>query len=76
MHKPHIIITQYPYECEEESTPDVSIQHVMYEKDVALSEMLEFFENFLRASGYSFTGNLVVDDQAQTWPNPYETTLH
>lgn len=75
-HKPHIIITQYPYECEEDSIPNVSLQHVMYEKDVGLSQMLEFFECFLKASGYSFSGSLVIDDPDTEWPIDQIRPLH
>lgn len=74
--KPYIIITQYPYECEEGSIPDVSLQHVMYEKDVGLSEMLGFFECFLKASGYNFNGNLVIDDPDTEWPVSIDGSLH
>ena len=68
MQKPYIVLTQYPYECEIKSSPDISVTHVLHERNATLPEMLEFCETFIRACGWSFEGELIIDTEEKVPP--------
>ena len=56
---------QYPYNCEYGSSANVLIEHTIIDRDVSLTEMLETFEHFLRASGFLIDGrvDIVCDEE-------------
>ena len=56
---------QYPYNCEYGSSANVLIEHTIVDRDVGLTEMLETFEHFLRASGFLIDGrvDIVCDEE-------------
>jgi hypothetical protein len=43
------------------SSPNVLIEHTITSKDVTRTDMLELFEGFLKACGYHFGPNEVID---------------
>jgi len=61
MDKPSYKFTCYPYECSMNSSPNVLIEHTITSKDVTRTDMLELFEGFLKACGYHFGPNEVID---------------
>jgi len=69
MQKPYIVLTQYPYECEIRSSPDISVTHVLHERDASLPEMLEFCETFIRACGWNIDGHLAIDTDEKVPPH-------
>mgnify|MGYP000182646900 FL=1 len=69
MQKPYIVLSQYPYECEIGSSPDISVTHVLHERDASLPEMLEFCETFIRACGWTLDGSLIVQTEEEAPPH-------
>lgn len=69
MQKPYIVLSQYPYECEIGSSPDISITHVLHERNATLPDMLEFCETFIRACGWDFQGELTIDKDEKVPPH-------
>ena len=61
MDKPSYKFISYPYECTLNSSPNILIEHTITSKDVTRTEMLELFEGFLKACGYNFGPNEVID---------------
>ena len=59
--KPYIKFTCYPYECSLGSSPDVMIEHTILSRDLTRNELLEQFECFAKAMGYSFQEGEVFD---------------
>jgi len=42
----------HPYQCEFQSSADVSINFKIYERDITIAEVVSEFRNFLIASGF------------------------
>lgn len=61
MDKPSYKFTCYPYGCSMNSSPNVLIEHTITSKDVTRTDMLVLFQHFLKACGYSFDPNEVID---------------
>jgi hypothetical protein len=61
MDKPSYKFTCYPYECSMNSSPNVLIEHTITSKDVTRTDMLVLFQHFLKACGYNFDPNEVID---------------
>jgi hypothetical protein len=52
--------------------PEAKIE-ITFGNDATLSEILEKFENFLRASGYVFKGSLdILEDDSEQTNNTYK----
>ena len=52
MDKVYYEFVSYPYDCEQKTSPNVTVRYTIHERDINLPDMMEAFKQFLYACGY------------------------